>query len=139
MLVAARGKVLIENNYFHSTGTGIYFESDGVYWYESGATNDVTIRANHFDRCKYTGWGEACISGKPREAVEAGRYFHKNLTVTGNRFTMVPEFTELAAVFDNFEKVVFSDNIIEGNANISIRHVGNYDIQPGVNVTVDLE
>jgi len=139
MLVAARGKVLIENNYFHSTGTGIYFESDGVYWYESGATTDVTIRSNHFDRCKYTGWGEACISGKPREAVEEGRYFHKNITVTGNRFTMVPEFTELAAVFDNFENVVFSDNIIEGNANICIRHVGSYDIQQDVNVTVELK
>nr|MBQ4319169.1 right-handed parallel beta-helix repeat-containing protein [Clostridia bacterium] len=130
---------LIENNHFHSTGTGVYFESDGAYWYESGATSDVTIRGNHFDRCKYTGWGEACISGKPRQAVESGRYFHKKLEVTGNRFTMVKEYTELAAVFDNFENVVFKDNIIEGRADIRIQHVGSYDIQDGVDVTVAQE
>jgi len=134
MLVAARGKVLIENNLFHATGTGIYFESDGVYWYESGATSDVTIRRNHFDRCKYCGWGEACISGKPREAVEDGRFFHKKIEVADNRFTMLKEYTELAAVFDNFETVVFRDNVIEGRADIKLRHVGNYDIQNDVTI-----
>ncbi len=136
MLIAAKGRVVIEDNYFHAPSRGIYFESDGQYWYESGSTTDVVIRGNHFDRCSYGVYGMACICGKPRERVVDGEYFHNKLLVTGNRFTMEPEFRCVAAIFDNFTEVDFVDNVIEGETEIQIQHVGKYDVQSDVPVTV---
>lgn len=88
LLIGSRGKVVIENNVFHSPGTAILFEGDGRYWYEQSGVRDVVIRDNVFDNCMYGSatWGTACIavgSGIPER--ENSRY-HKNILVENNVF-----------------------------------------------------
>ncbi len=74
MLIASKGKTIIENNYFHTSGCAILFESDGQYWFESGGTTDVTIKNNVFDRCKHGTWGSAVIEFAKREKIEENKY-----------------------------------------------------------------
>jgi hypothetical protein len=79
MLIATKGKVIIENNYFNTSGCAILFQSDGEFWFESGGVYDVEIRNNHFDACRYSPWGNAIIDCTPRPAEEEGKYFHKQI------------------------------------------------------------
>lgn len=134
MLIAARGRVLIEDCYFHVGGSSILFESDGSYWFESGATQDVTVRNCRFDRCKHSTWGAAIIACKPRERTEEGRYYHKSIAVEDNEFT---DPCGMLAFFDNVERVRFKDNRITGGEAPAVRlsHVGNAELQEGVAVT----
>ncbi len=110
ILVAAKGKVEIKNNYFNTPGVAILFESDGEKWFESGGTTDVKIENNVFDNCKYASspnWGSNVIEVKPREAVCEGKYYHKYISITEN------EFKDCVAPLlyaDNIEKVEFKDN-----------------------------
>ena len=88
LLIGSRGKVVIENNVFHTPGSAILFEGDGSFWYEQSGVRDVTIRNNIFDNCMYgsPSWGRAVIavgSGIPDK--EHSRY-HKNIRVEGNTF-----------------------------------------------------
>ncbi len=48
LLVTTPKKVLIEDNLFQSSGSGILLSGDCASWYESGACHDVTIRRNTF-------------------------------------------------------------------------------------------
>ena len=88
LLIGSRGKVVIEQNVFHTPGTAILFEGDGRYWYEQSGVRDVTIRDNVFDNCMYGSatWGSAVIavgSGIPDK--EHSRY-HRNILVENNTF-----------------------------------------------------
>ena len=88
LLIGSRGKVVIENNVFHTPGSAILFEGDGSFWYEQSGVRDVTIRNNIFDNCMYgsPSWGRAVIavgSGIPDK--EHSRY-HKNIRIEGNTF-----------------------------------------------------
>jgi hypothetical protein len=49
ILVATAGRVVIEDNLFQCTSmSGIQFEGDNSFWWESGPVRDVTIRKNRF-------------------------------------------------------------------------------------------
>ena len=41
MLIASRGRTVIEDCDFHTSGAAILFEANGEYWFESGGTQDV--------------------------------------------------------------------------------------------------
>lgn len=86
MLLASRGKTIIRNNWFNTPGTAILFESDGAFWFESGATHDVIIENNVFDECCYTEWGNKVINVCKRRKHEDGKFFHKNIIVRNNIF-----------------------------------------------------
>jgi len=88
LLIGSRGKVVIENNVFHTPGSAILFEGDGSFWYEQSGVRDVTIRNNIFDNCMYgsPSWGRAVIAvGSGILDKEHSRY-HKNIRVEGNIF-----------------------------------------------------
>ncbi len=135
MLIATRGKVIIEDNFFHTSGSAILFEANGDYWYESGGTLDVTVKNNTFDRCRYAKWGNAPISCVPRKSIEVGKYFNKDIKIIGNSFTVLDP---VAAAFDNVEDLLFIDNKIsftEGNtAKITVKHVKNAKIMTDIPV-----
>ena len=101
LLIGSKGKVVIEDNYFHVPGAAILFEGDGNYWYEQSGVKDVTIRGNVFENCLHgcKGWGSACIavgSGIPQK--EASRY-HSNITIEDNTFkTFDPRILNLYCV-----------------------------------------
>lgn len=128
MLIGTPGKVLIEDCYFHSSGTAIKFESDGTFWFESGATKDVTIRNNRFEDCKYGGWGAAVIEFQSRKKTEDNRYFHGSIKVCGNTFT--GRESELVHI-NNTAEFQFLNNMLElTNPHIVTDHLGVADIQP---------
>lgn len=130
MLIATKGKVLIENNYFNTSGCAILFQSDGVFWFESGGVYDVEIKNNTFDSCRYSPWGNAIIDCPPRPSEEEGRYFHKKISVTDNRFIMI---NDSVALFNNAEEIVFANNEIECSEEIkpyiTVQHVAKEDIR----------
>ncbi len=140
MLIATRGKVLIENNYFHTAGSSINFEANGSYWFESGATKDVIIRSNTFDRCKHSnGWGDAIIICIKRQKTLKDKYYHGKMAVLDNTFNM---YREQIAAFDNMEELVFDGNIINSadgfeSSLIEISHIKNYSLQADVRTSVN--
>ena len=130
MLIATKGKVLIENNYFNTSGCAILFQSDGVYWFESGGVYDVEIKNNTFDSCRYSPWGNAIIDCPPRPAEEEGKYFHKKIAVTDNSFIMI---NNEVALFNNAEEIVFEGNEIKCKEDIkphiTVQHVAKEEIK----------
>ena len=115
ILLASKGDTLIEGNRFHTPGASILFESDGSYWYESGSVGNVVIKDNVFDDCNFTGglWGNAVIVVGKRKAFDGKNFYHKHITVTGNKFTgnkMPPLFAA------NTEVIEFTSNISENEA-----------------------
>ena len=136
MLIASRGRTVIEDCDFHTSGAAILFEANGEYWFESGGTQDVTIRNCMFDTCRHGGWGNAVIECAPREAVEAGRYFHRRIRVLDNSFRMASGGAP-AAIFDNIADLCFRGNTLipapDGTpARILLSHIGRADIQSDV-------
>ncbi len=129
MLIATRGKTVIENCYFHSSGSAILFEANGNYWYESGGVQDVLIRNNTFDACKHGGWGTAVVDCVPRKAEEEGKYFNREIKIVDNKFHMI---TDYVARLDNIEHAVFSGNTITtepgATPKLIVHHVGNAEI-----------
>ncbi len=138
MLIATRGKTVIEDCYFHASGSAILFESNGDYWYESGGVQDVTIRNNTFDACKHGGWGRAIVDCVPRKATEEGKYFNREIKVLDNKFHMV---TDAVAILDNIEHAVFRGNTVTAAEGVSprviVRHVGNAEIETELPVCDD--
>ena len=135
MLIATRGKTVIEDCYFHTSGSSILFESNGDYWFESGGVQNVTIRNNTFDGCKYANWGSAVISCVPRKAVEDGKYFNREIRVIDNKFHMTMDY---AVQFDNVEHAVFEGNTVTAadgiDPKITLNHIGRADIITDIKV-----
>jgi hypothetical protein len=123
MLIAAKGKVLIEKNYYHASGAAILFEADGEYWFESGGTTDVTVRENTFDKCKHSKWGSAVVQFVKRKETREGEYYHEKVVVADNKFIMY-EIAPLAVTFDNIRDVTFTGNEVETQteAIVDIKH-----------------
>jgi len=81
LLLTTRGRVVVENNRFISTGmSGVLFSDDAISWYESGPCKDVTIQNNIFDHCAQTP-----ILIKPENLVHQG-YIHENIRILNNEF-----------------------------------------------------
>lgn len=107
ILLGARGKTVILDNYFNTAGGAILFESNGDFWFESGAVKDVIIKNNVFDDCRYGKWCNAVISMVPRKETENGRFFHGNVSVESNTFKNCESMLFYA---DNAENICFKNN-----------------------------
>lgn len=110
-LLTSAGKVVVENNYIATPGAGILVEGDANYWFESGATHDITIKNNIFDNCAYvTGWGHAPIQITPVvKKVEGSSRYHKKVWIEGNTFKC---FDERLIFARSIEHLVFTKNEI---------------------------
>jgi hypothetical protein len=94
-------KIIIENNYFSSMMSSIFFRGESFFWYESGAVNDVLIRNNKFEYCAYSGAEHAVLNITPR----LGKNFNQNTTYDRNiRFE-----NNTIHTFDN--RIVFADRV----------------------------
>ena len=87
-LLSTPGRVVVENNTFHTPGAAILIAGDANYWFESGAVRDVLIRGNHFDTCNFGVWGRACIDICPEiePAHRPGTSYHRGIVIDGNTF-----------------------------------------------------
>ena len=111
LLLASRGKIVVEDNTFHTPGAAILFEGDGSHWFEQAGVRDCTIRNNHFDNCNYGTWGNAAIQVGagiiPSE--RANSRYNKNITIENNTFDVFdPRILHLYSV----DGLVFKDNKI---------------------------
>jgi hypothetical protein len=109
VLLAAHGKIAIRNNYFHTPGIAVMFESSGDFWFEAGNTEDVTIENNVFDNCGYAlgVWGKGVVEVKKRKEFDGENYYHKSISVINNEFknNVRPLF-----IAHNVENAVFKGN-----------------------------
>jgi hypothetical protein len=88
LLLGSRGKILIENNRFHTPGAAILMEGDARYWFEQACVRDLTIRQNQFFDCNYGIWGKATIevgSGIEPPKRLVSRY-NRNILIEENEF-----------------------------------------------------
>lgn len=87
-LISTPGRVLIENNTFHTPGAAILIAGDVNHWFESGAVRDVTIRGNTFNNCLFGVWGRAVIDICPEiePQFRAGSRYHRGISIENNRF-----------------------------------------------------
>ena len=113
LLLGSRGKMVLENNYFHIPGAAILFEGDGNYWFEQSGVRDVTIRNNVFENCNfgYRVWGNACISvGSGVPDRTSGECYHRGITIEDNTFRV---FDSRILYLYSVDGLTFRNNRIE--------------------------
>ncbi len=93
ILISTPGKVVVENNFFESSGSAILIAGDANNWYESGGVKDVLISNNYFsDQCLTSMYQfcEAVISIYPEipkpDPTKPG--FHRNIRIENNQFDL---------------------------------------------------
>lgn len=113
ILISTPKHVLIENNYFESSGSAILVAGDANNWFESGECNDVIIRNNVFTHACLTSEYEFCqgiISICPTiPEPDLYKPFHKNIVICNNKFDSAETPVLYAYSCKNLE---FKDNII---------------------------
>lgn len=90
LLVSTPGRIVVEDNFFASSGSAILIAGDANYWYESGAVSDLLIRGNTFHHSTLSSmyqFTEAVITILPEiPAPNPDRPFHRNIRIENNRF-----------------------------------------------------
>lgn len=88
ILLGSRGKIVVEENTFHTPGSAILLEGDGCHWFEQAGVRDLVIRGNTFDNCNYGVWGQGVISvgsGIVASERERSRY-NRGILIENNVF-----------------------------------------------------
>ena len=135
ILVTTRKPVLIENNYFDGMGmSSIFISSDAHQWYESGPTNDVTIRNNVFDRSE----GPVIYFGPTNQVFDENNPIHNNIVIEDNIFN-IKDTTVLNG--KSVGNLIFRNNIVNrynSNAQVQISSSSNeLEVGQTLDLTVD--
>ncbi|MEM9896535.1 MAG: right-handed parallel beta-helix repeat-containing protein [Bacteroidota bacterium] len=97
-------KTVIENNYFSSMMSSVFFRGETFFWFESGGVRDVLIQNNTFDYCAYSGAEHAILNITPRlgKAYDAMEIYDRNIRFEeneirtfGNRIVMADRVSGL--------------------------------------------
>jgi hypothetical protein len=114
-LLGTRGKVVVENNYFHTWWGAIDFYANGIDWFEQGGVRDVTIRNNVFDNCNFglnVGLGVIIVLANIQENPAQRSYYNKNILIENNKFRIYnPTILSMKSV----DGLVFRNNTVERN------------------------
>lgn len=112
-LLGSRGKIVIENNYFHTHCAAINLEGDGRFWFEQSGVRNLIIRNNTFDNCNYSlmlGLGAIMTNSGIEESRKADSRYNQNITIENNTFRLAnPCLLNMYSV-DNLK---FKNNKIE--------------------------
>lgn len=68
LLLQVPGRIVVEDNRFHTSGNAIVALCDATYWYESGPVEDLLVRGNVFDACAYGPCGADLVQVLPESA-----------------------------------------------------------------------
>ncbi|MDE6203369.1 MAG: hypothetical protein K2G19_07820, partial [Lachnospiraceae bacterium] len=80
-------KALVEDCLFETAGAAVYLEGEACSWYESGATDAIILKSNHFLNCSYIpAWGEAPVTVCPKTEGDGQWYFHASIKMINNIF-----------------------------------------------------
>jgi hypothetical protein len=129
LLVSTPGTVIIENNYFESSGSAILIAGDVNGWFESGAVSNVLIKNNTFtDLCNTSSYQfcEAIISIYPNLLTrsEDTQTFHKNIRIENNSFAPF-DYPILFAL--SVDGVSFENNTVTQSYQFSPYHNRQYN------------
>lgn len=138
LLITTPWPVVIEENYFESSGSAILISGDANYWYESGACCNIQIVHNVFtDRCMSSPY-EFCdgvISIAPVIPCP-GKTFHRSIRIYNNVFDtpgtpIVSAFaTEWLEVLGNHVFVSPNrENVCPSRALISLSYCENASVE----------
>ncbi len=110
ILISVPGEVIIEDNFFSAPYSAILIAADAADWFESGATEDIMIRRNRFQRCGYGYFARPTIEVNPhRQAEPEPAILHGRLTLEENHFSDCPP---IVVSITAFREVVFRANQI---------------------------
>lgn len=113
VLLGSRGKIVVEDNYFHTWWGAIDFYANGVDWFEQGGVNNVVIRNNTFDNCNFglnVGLGVITALANIKEHPAHKTYYNKNILIENNKFKVYnPTILSLKSV----NGLIFRNNKIE--------------------------
>lgn len=123
ILLGSRGKIVIEDNVFHTPGAAILLEGDARYWFEQAGVRDLTVRRNRFENCNFGVWGKAVIevgAGIAAGERKNSRY-NRNVHIEDNIFTVFDPRLIYAYCVDG---LVFERNQITPSNAYPLQHQG---------------
>lgn len=85
LLIGTRGRVVIEDCVFATSGHAIHIAGDASFWYESGPVRDVSVTGSRFNSAGY-GYRVAAIAIQPELSNPTGAPYHSNVRITDNIF-----------------------------------------------------
>lgn len=138
ILLGSRGKIVIEDNVFHTPGAAILLEGDGRYWFEQAGVRDLTIRHNRFENCNYGVWGNATIqvgAGIAQQCRSISRY-NRNVVIEENVFRVFDP--RLLNVY-SMDGLTFRKNQIERSTDYPAQHADAkpFEIVDSDHVSID--
>lgn len=82
-------KTVIENNFFSSMMSSVFFRGETHFWFESGGVTDVLIQNNTFEYCAYSGAEHAVLNISPRlgSSFDQSQLFDRNIRFENNIIT----------------------------------------------------
>lgn len=86
LILSTPCRIVIEHNEFSSMMNSLLLGGETVYWFESGAAQDVLIRNNRFIDCAYCNPQNAILFSKPKlgEGYDQHEIFTRNICFIGN-------------------------------------------------------
>lgn len=110
VLLAAKGNLMVEGNYFNTHNSAILFEANATFWFESGGVDVAKIKNNFF--CGTDSKAEAVIKVCKRDKQTDDFYFNKHITVSDNVFDK-----DCGNIMEcsNTEEFIFFDNVTYDN------------------------
>ncbi len=139
LLLGSRGKIVIENNVFHTAGAALLMDGDARFWFEQGGVRDLIVRNNRFEDCNYGVWGEATIQigdgTSPTEAIQS-RY-NRNITIEENLFRMFSKSLIISA--NSVDGLAFRQNRVEFTNDYPTQKTGDtqFNISDSINIHIE--
>jgi hypothetical protein len=130
-LLGSRGKIVIENNYFHTHCAAIVLEGDGRSWFEQAGVRNLVIRNNTFENCNYSfmlGIGVVMVGSGIEENKKSVSRYNQNILIEKNTFRLFnPNIVRLYSV----DKLTIRNNKIEKTTDYQLSDFfRNMDLQP---------
>ncbi|MEO0339377.1 MAG: right-handed parallel beta-helix repeat-containing protein, partial [Bacteroidota bacterium] len=111
VLFKTGGKILIENNVFSTSMSGVRNWGEMNFFNESGRVYDVTIRRNTFNNVCRVANGKAAVVIFPQvdleKTVAANAYYNQNIRITDNVFNV---FNRAILDAKSVKGLIFSNN-----------------------------
>ena len=104
-------KTVIENNFFSSMMSSIFFRGESYFWFESGGVNDVLIQNNTFEYCAYSGAEHAILNITPRlgETFDQSQFYDRNIRFEKNT---IHTFGNRIVIADRVDGLIIRGNKI---------------------------
>ncbi|SNS47870.1 Right handed beta helix region [Belliella buryatensis] len=104
-------KTVIENNYFSSMMSSVFFRGETFFWFESGGVTDVLIQNNTFEYCAYSGAEHAVLNISPRlgKSFDQTHLYDRNIRFENNT---IHTFGNRIVMADRVEGLIIKGNKI---------------------------